>query len=93
MLIEGKHCTLETDDPVKGQAIVNYIDWSFKQGYDQIIKDAFEIYVNSEAGHDYDGRPKLLEIRDNLQEEYLQPSTGRRMPLESILKPAECDEA
>lgn len=41
MLIEGKYCTLETEDPVKGQAIVDYFDWTYEQNKDEIMKEAF----------------------------------------------------
>lgn len=64
MLIEGKYCSLETDDPVKGQAIVNYVDWTYEQNKEQIMKEAFEAWMYSERLHEYNGSPKSVQFKD-----------------------------
>lgn len=65
MLIEGKYCSLETDNPVKGQAVVDYMDWVYEQNKDTIQKEAFRIWMEGEYYHDYDGRDKCLRLRES----------------------------
>ena len=63
MLIEGKHVSLETSDPVKGQAIVNYVDWIYENNKEEIMKEAMELYFNGEYRLGYDGTPNPLVLK------------------------------
>lgn len=43
-VIEGKWVTLETEDEVKGQTIVNYMDWILETNKEEIAKKAVDMW-------------------------------------------------
>ena len=47
MLVEGKYCSLETEDEIKSQAVVNYMDFVMSQHKEAIVKEAVEAYVEN----------------------------------------------
>jgi len=47
MLVEGKYCSLETEDEVKGRSIVNYMDFVMAQHKEVIIKEAVSAYCEN----------------------------------------------